>query len=99
MTSDEVAALRAVLADHHAAVTEAHSADPVDLGSVCEAHAKLCRILSDWDVLSVSEQRAVVRTIEHVVNLDAATPGGTGDDDAGGDLGEVRRLEAELGYV
>lgn len=61
--------------------------------------ATLSRILGDWDEFGVSEQRALVRTIEQLVNPHDAEPDLWRPDGFRDDLREVRRLEAELGYV
>lgn len=95
-----MSALRDVLAAHHAMVAGARQADAqVDLEAACEVYAGISRLLGHWDELTAGEQRAVVRTIEHLVNPGDEEPDLRGPDGFRDDLRDLRRLEAELGYV
>lgn len=100
MASDEVVAFEAMLSAHRATVVAAAQVeDHVDVVGALEVHAGLARLLRVWEDFNVTEQRAIVRTIEHVVNLDDDHPDLAGPDGFRDDLAELHDLEAFLGYV
>ena len=71
----------------------------LDIERAFAAHAGLARILTHWDDLSAHQQRAVMETVEYVVNSQDDEPDLTSPDGFADDLARVRALEAALGYA
>ena len=92
--------LRDTLSAHRAMLMGAlQSNDHLDIDRAFAAHAGLTRILAHWDEFTARQQRAVVETVEYVVNIDddendLTSPAGFADD-----LARVRALQAALGYA
>lgn len=73
--------------------------DDLDIERAFAAHAGLTRILAHWDEFTANQQRAVVETVEYVVNSDDELPDLTSRDGFADDLARVRALQEALGYV
>lgn len=71
----------------------------LDIDRAFAAHAGLARILAHWDELTASQQRAVMETVEYVVNSQDEQPDLTSPHGFADDLARVRTLQAALGYA
>ena len=92
--------LRDTLAAHRSMLMGAlTSNDQLDIDRAFAAHAGLARVLTHWDELSAHQQRAVMETVEYVVNSEDDQPDLTSPDGFADDLARVRALQAALGYV
>ena len=92
--------LRDTLSAHRSMLMGAlHSNDQLDIDCAFAAHAGLARILTHWDEFTAHQQRAVMETVEYVVNSDDDEPDLTSPDGFADDLARVRTLQAALGYA
>ena len=92
--------LRDTLSAHRSMLMGAlQSNDDLDIDRAFAAHAGLTRILAHWDEYTAKQQRAVIETVEYVVNSDDDQPDLTTPDGFADDLARVRALQADLGYV
>ena len=71
----------------------------LDIDRAFAAHAGLVRILTHWDELTASQQRAVMETVQYVVDSDDDEPDLTSPDGFADDLARVRALQSALGYA
>ena len=100
MADDEVAVLRDALSTHRAVLVDALDGnDTLDIDRAFQVHAGLSKILAHWDECTANQQRAVVATVEYVVNIeddvnDVTSPNGLLDD-----LERLHELENRLGYA
>ncbi len=100
MTTDEVVVLRNTLSAHRAMLMGAlQTNEHLDIDRAFAAHAGLSRILAHWDEFTANQQRAVMETVEYVVNSDDDEPDLTSPEGFADDLARVRALQAALGYV
>jgi hypothetical protein len=98
--TDEVVVLRDTLSAHRSMLMGAlNSNGQLDIDHAFAAHAGLARVLTHWDELSAHQQRAVMETVEYVVNSDDDEPDLTSPDGFVDDLARVRALQAALGYA
>ena len=98
--TNEVVVLRDTLSAHRSMLMGAlTSNDALDIDRAFAAHAGLARVLAHWDEFTANQQRAVVETVEYVVNSDDDEPDLTSPDGFVDDLARVRALQAALGYV
>jgi hypothetical protein len=96
--TDEVGVLRTTLSAHRSMLVGAlNSNHELDIDRAFAAHAGLARILTRWDDLTAHQQRAVMETVEYVVNSDDDEPDLTSPDGFADDLARVRALQAALG--
>ena len=92
--------LRDTLSAHRSMLMGAlNSNDRLDIDRAFAAHAGLARILVHWDEFTASQQRAVMETVEYVVNGDDEQPDLTSPDGFADDLSRVRALQSALGYA
>ncbi|GAB2573628.1 hypothetical protein GCM10009593_09630 [Microlunatus antarcticus] len=92
--------LRDTLAAHRSMLMGAlNSNEHLDIDRAFAAHAGLARVLTHWDDLTAHQQRAVMETVEYVVNGDDEQPDLTSPDGFADDLARVRALQAALGYA
>ena len=100
MADDEVGVLRDALSTHREVLLGAlHGNDTLDIDRAFQVHAGLSKILAHWDEFTANQQRAVVATVEYVVNIeddvnDVTSPNGLLDD-----LERLHELENRLGYA
>ena len=100
MTTDEAVLLRNTLSAHRSMLMGAlHSNEHLDIERAFAAHAGLTRVLTHWDDLTAPQQRAVVETVEYVINSDDDEHDLTSPDGFADDLARVRALQTALGYV
>ncbi len=100
MITDEVVVLRDTLSAHRSMLMGAlQSNDRLDIDRAFAAHAGLSRILTHWDEFTARQQRAVVETVEYVVNSDDDEHDLSSPDGFADDLARVRALQAALGYA
>lgn len=100
MADDEVGVLRDALSTHRAVLMGAlQSNDALDIDRAFQVHAGLSRILVHWDEFTANQQRAVVATVEYVVNTDDAVNDLTSPDGFLDDLERLHELQRRLGYV
>jgi hypothetical protein len=98
--TNEVVVLRDTLSAHRSMLMGAlTSNDALDIDRAFAAHAGLVRVLAHWDEFTANQQRAVMETVEYVVNSDDDEPDLTSPDGFADDLARVRALQAALGYV
>jgi hypothetical protein len=98
--TDEVVVLRDTLSAHRSMLMGAlNSNGLLDIDRAFAAHAGLARVLTHWDDLSAHQQRAVMETVEYVVNSDDDEPDLTSPVGFADDLARVRALQAALGYA
>jgi hypothetical protein len=98
--TDEVVVLRDTLSAHRSMLMGAlNSNGELDIDRAFAAHAGLARVLTHWDELTAHQQRAVMETVEYVVNSDDDEPDLTSPDGFADDLARVRALQAALGYA
>jgi hypothetical protein len=98
--TDEVVVLRDTLSAHRSMLMGAlNSNGHLDIDRAFAAHAGLARVLTHWDELTAHQQRAVMETVEYVVNSDDDEPDLTSPDGFADDLARVRALQAALGYA
>jgi hypothetical protein len=98
--TNEVVVLRDTLSAHRSMLMGAlTSNDALDIDRAFAAHAGLVRVLAHWDEFTANQQRAVMETVEYVVNSDDDEPDLTSPDGFADDLARVRALQATLGYV
>jgi hypothetical protein len=98
--TDEVVVLRNTLSAHRSMLMGAlNSNGELDIDRAFAAHAGLARVLTHWDEMTASQQRAVMETVEYVVNSDDDEPDLTSPDGFADDLARVRALQAALGFV
>jgi hypothetical protein len=71
----------------------------LDIDRAFAAHAGLARVLTHWDELTAHQQRAVMETVEYVVNDDDDEPDLVSPDGFADDLARVRALQTALGYA
>ena len=76
-----------------------HSNAELDIDRAFQVHSGISRILARWEDFNCNEQRAIVQTIEYLVNVDddehdLHSPNGFADD-----LARLRKLQVSLGYV
>lgn len=92
--------LRDTLSAHRSMLMGALNSNlDLDIDGAFAAHAGLARVLTHWDELNAHQQRAVMETVEYVVNSDDDEPDLTSPDGFADDLARVRALQAALGYV
>ncbi|MCW2804067.1 MAG: hypothetical protein QOF52_2572 [Propionibacteriaceae bacterium] len=100
VADDEVTVLRDALSTHRDVLLGAlHSNADLDIDRAFHIHAQMAMILARWEEFSAPEQRAIVATIEYVVNTeddesDLRSPDGFVDD-----LEQLHKLQDFLGYV
>ena len=100
MTIDEAVVLRDTLSAHRSMLMGAlHGYEHLDIDRAFQAHAGLSRILAHWDEFTANQQRAVVETVEYVVNSDDDEHDLSSPDGFADDLARVRALQDALGYV
>jgi hypothetical protein len=98
--TDEVVVLRDTLSAHRSMLMGAlNSNDHLDIDRAFAAHAGLARILAHWDEFTANQQRAVMETVEYVVNSDDDEPDLVSPQGFADDLARVRALQAALGYA
>lgn len=92
--------LRDTLSAHRSMLMGAlNSNDRLDIDRAFAAHAGLVRILTHWDELTATEQRAVMETVQYVVDSEDDQPDLTSPDGFADDLARVRALQSALGYA
>jgi len=92
--------LRDTLSAHRSMLMGAlNSNGHLDIDRAFAAHAGLARVLTHWDEMTAHQQRAVMETVEYVVNSDDDEPDLTSPDGFADDLARVRALQAALGYA
>jgi len=92
--------LRDTLSAHRSMLMGAlNSNGELDIDRAFAAHAGLARVLTHWDEMTAAQQRAVMETVEYVVNSDDDEPDLTSPDGFADDLARVRALQAALGFV
>lgn len=97
---DEVVVLRDTLSAHRSMLMGALSSnDHLDIDHAFAAHAGLARVLTHWDEYTATQQRAVMETVEYVVNSDDDEPDLTSPDGFADDLARVRALQAALRFA
>lgn len=90
--------LRNTLSSHRSMLMGALTSNTrLDIDRAFAAHAGLARILTHWDELTAHQQRAVMETVEYVVNTDDDRPDLTSPDGFADDLARVRALQDALG--
>jgi len=101
MVDEVLDVLRETLNNHRQMLlAAAKTSDDIDLDTALTVHAELGNILADWPEFTAGQQRAVVSTIEFLVNpTDDGHPDLTTSDGFDDDLAELQRLHAVLGYV
>jgi hypothetical protein len=98
--TNEVVVLRDTLSAHRSMLMGAlNSNEHLDIDRAFAAHAGLARVLTHWDDYTADQQRAVMETVEYVVNSDDDEPDLTSPDGFADDLARVRALQAALGHV
>ena len=92
--------LRDTLSAHRAMLMGAlQTYEHLDIDRAFAAHAGLSKILAHWDEFTANQQRAVMETVEYVVNSDDDEPDLTSPDGFADDLARVRALQAALGFA
>ena len=92
--------LRDTLSAHRSMLMGALTSNrSLDIERAFAAHAGLVRILTHWDELTANQQRAVMETVEYVVNSDDDEHDLTSPQGFADDLARVRALQASLGNV
>ena len=90
--------LRDTLSAHRSMLMGALSSNEhLDIDRAFAAHAGLARILTHWDEYTANQQRAVMETVEYVVNSDDDEHDLTSPQGFADDLARVRALQASLG--
>ncbi len=100
MPDDEIGVLRDALSTHQAVLLGAlHGNDDLDIDRAFQVHVGLSKILAHWDEFTANQQRAVVATVEYVVNTDDDINDLTSRNGFLDDLDRLRELEHQLGYL
>lgn len=98
--TETVVVLRDTLAAHRSMLVGALAGNGhLDIDRAFAAHAGLAKVLTHWDEYTAVQQRAVMETVEYVVNSDDDEPDLTSPDGFADDLARVRALQAALGYA